>query len=174
MNRSLAQNSSFLKHLLILSLLTAISVFLERFLGYNDKVLSISIAFLPIALAGMLFGIVPAMAVAALADFLGALLFPSGPLDLRFTLIAAIRGAIYGFFLYRRNLTKPWLIGMQALIILVPNLLMNTLVISTLVGKGFFALLPLRVVKNLLMFPVEVFLLLKMAEYRASFERLNK
>lgn len=174
MNRSPDQKGIFLKRLLILSLLTAISVVLERFLGYNDKVLSISIAFLPIALSGMLFGILPAMAVSALADFMGALLFPSGPLDLRFTAIAALRGAIYGFFLYNRNLTKPRLMGAQALVILVPNLILNTLVISSLIGKGFFALLPLRIVKNLLMFPIEVFLLLKMTEYRASFERLKK
>ncbi len=174
MNGSQKSSSLLLKQLLVLSLLTAISVILERFLGYNDKVLSISIAFLPLALAGMLYGLIPGIVVAALADFLGALLFPSGPLDLRFTVIAALRGAIYGLFLHKKDLTKPLIILTQLLIIVVCNLLLNTLVISTIIGKGFFALLPLRVVKNLLMFPIEVFLILKMAEYRGSFERLTR
>jgi len=40
-----------------------------------------------------------------------------------------------------------------------------------IVGKGFFAILPLRVVKNMLFFPVEVFVLTKLAQYRKSFEK---
>ena len=57
---------------------------------------------------------------------------------------------------------------------LLCHLVLNTLVISTLIGQGFWALLPLRVVKNLLFFPVEVFTLIKMSEYRSTFDRLAK
>ncbi|NLM86332.1 MAG: folate family ECF transporter S component [Clostridiales bacterium] len=166
--------SNVLKKLLILSLLTAISVILERFLGYNDRVLSVSIAFLPIALAGMLYGVIPAVVVSALADLIGAALFPSGPLDFRFTAIAAVKGAIYGLFLHRKDLKKAHVLICQLLVIVICHLTLNTLVISTIIGRGFFALLPLRALKNLLMYPLEVFLILKMIEYRPTFERLTR
>ncbi len=171
---AVSSSSNVLKKLLILSLLTALSVILERFLGYNDRLLSVSFAYLPVALAAMLFGPVPGMIVSAMADFLGALLFPVGPLDLRFTLIAAIKGFIYGFFLSKRGGGRGRIILSQGLVTLLCHLVLNTLVISTLIGQGFWALLPLRVVKNLLFFPVEVFTLIKMSEYRSTFDRLAK
>lgn len=163
-----------LKKLLIMALLTAISIILERFLGYNDRVISVSIGFLPVAVAAMLYGVIPGAFVSALADFLGALLFPAGPLDLRFTLIMALKGAIYGYFLHKENPGRHMIILAQLLIVVVCHLALNTLVISTIIGKGFFALLPLRALKNLLMFPLEVFLLIKMVEYRPTFERLTR
>ncbi len=166
--------SGWLKKLLIISLLTAVSVVLERFLGYNDKLISVSLSYLPVALAGMLYGPVPGAIVCAMADFLGALLFPVGPIDLRFTLIAALKGLIYGLFLARPGYARGRAISAQALVTLLCHLTLNTLLISSIIGKGFFALLPLRVVKNLLIFPVEVFTLIKMSEYRGTFERLAK
>lgn len=174
MSYTARSEGKLLKKLLIMALLTAISVILERFLGYNDKLLSISIAFLPVAVAAMLYGVIPGALVSALADFLGALLFPSGPLDLRFTLIMAVKGAIYGFFLHKENPSRYMIVLAQLLVVLVCHLTLNTLVISTIIGKGFFALLPLRALKNLLMFPLEVFLLIKLVEYRSTFERLAR
>jgi len=171
---SAPERSNWLKKLLIISLLIALSVVLERFLGYNDRLLSISFAYLPVALAAMLYGPVPGAIVCAAADFLGALLFPSGPLDLRFTLIAALKGFIYGFFLSKPGFGRGRAISAQALVTVICHLVLNTLLISTIIGKGFFALLPLRVLKNLLFFPVEVFTLIKMSQYRSTFERLSK
>ncbi len=163
-----------LKKLIILSLLTALSIILERLLGYNDKLISVSFSFLPVALAGMLFGPIPGAVVCAGADFLGALLFPVGPLDLRFTLIAAIKGGLYGLLLFRPKPSRTHAIIAQVLVTLVAHLTLNTLVISTIIGKGFFALLPLRLVKNILFFPVELITLFKILEYRMNFERLAK
>ncbi|MDD4081052.1 MAG: folate family ECF transporter S component [Eubacteriales bacterium] len=169
-----SSNGKVLKRLMIMSLLTALSVVLERFLGYNDRIISVSLGYLPVALAAMLFGPLPGAVVSALADFLGALLFPAGALDLRFTLIAAIKGFIYGYFLSQRGVGRGRIILSQALVTVLCHLTLNTLVISTIIGQGFWALLPLRVVKNLLFFPVEVFTLIKMAEYRGTFDRLAK
>jgi ECF transporter S component (folate family) len=109
-----------------------------------------------------------------LGDVLGAALFPVGPLDIRFTLIAALKGAIYGLFLHKAEISRYRIIAAQLLVTLVAHLLLNTMVISSIIGKGFVALLPLRIVKNFLFFPVELLVLMKMAEYRKSFERLAK
>lgn len=176
-------NSKALKRSLVMALMVALSVVLERFLGYNDRLISVSFSYLPIALTGMLFGWLPAAIVSALADVTGALLFPSGPFDIRFTLIALFKGAVYGYFLYNANgsqsrintnSSRPRIILAQVVVTLVAHLTLNTLVISTIIGRGFFALLPLRLFKNLLFMPIEILTLIKMSDYRATFERLAK
>lgn len=163
-----------LKQTLIMALMVALSFVLERLLGYNDKVLSISFSYLPVALVGMLYGIIPAAAVSALADVVGALLMPSGPFDIRFTLIALLKGALYGAFLYRAEGNRYRIILSQVAVTLICHLTLNTLVISSIIGKGFFAMLPLRLVKNLVFLPIEVLTLIKMSDYRSSFEQLAK
>ena len=155
-------NGKVLKRLLVLSLLVALSVIVERFLGYNDRIINVSFGYLPVALAAMLFGPVPGAIVGASADFLG------------FTLIAALMGFVYGYFLFNQGVGRGRIIFSQALVTLLCHLTLNTLVISTIIGQGFWALLPLRVVKNLLFFPVEVFTLIKLSEYRSAFDRLAK
>lgn len=174
MTSAASKAGGILKKLVILSLLTAISIILERLLGYNDKLISVSFSYLPVALAGMLFGPIPGAIVCAGADFLGALLFPVGPLDLRFTLIAAVKGGLYGLLLHQAKPSRTHAIIAQVLVTLIAHLTLNTLVISTIVGKGFFALLPLRLVKNVLFFPVELITLMKIIEYKTSFERLAR
>ncbi|MGI6725185.1 MAG: folate family ECF transporter S component [Christensenellales bacterium] len=174
MERTNQALSNPLKKTMVMALMVALSIVLERFLGYNDRVLSVSFSYLPIALTGMLFGPIPAAAVSGLADALGALMFPSGPFDIRFTLIALVKGALYGVFLYGVQGNRYRIILAQVLVTLIAHLTLNTLVISTIIGKGFFVILPLRLVKNLLFLPIEVLTLIKMYDYRTAFERMVK
>ena len=88
-----------LKALISIALLVALSIILKRFLGYNDKVLSVSFGFVPIALAGMLYGVPGGLAAALGADIIGALMFPTGPFHPGFTAVAAFSGLCYGYFL---------------------------------------------------------------------------
>lgn len=163
-----------LKALISIALLVALSIILKRFLGYNDRVISVSLGFVPIAMAGMLFGVPGGLAAAIGADVIGALLFPTGPFHPGFTAVAAFSGLCYGYFLHKPGASKQRVVLCQALITLFGHLLFNTLLLMPIVGKGFFAILPLRVVKNLLFFPVEVFVLLKLIEYRAPLEKMTR
>jgi len=173
MQPSATTDSTFtLKKLISIALLVALSIILKRFLGYNDKVLSISFGFVPIAVAGMLFGVPGGLMAAVAADIIGALLFPSGPFNPLFTLVASLSGLCYGYFLGKPGVSKQRIVLCQVLITLFGHLLFNTLLLVPIIGKGFFAILPLRVVKNLLFFPVEVFILLKITEYRKVLERI--
>lgn len=175
MSHPVARNGLIpLKPLLTVALCVALSVILERFLGYNDRVISISFSYLPVALSGMLFGPLAGSVTCAAADFLGAFLFPSGPLNLWFTLIAALKGALYGVFLHRAGASRHQAYLAQLLVTLIAHLALNTLVLAHLTGRGFLALLPLRLFKNVLFYPIEVFTLFKMSEYRPLFERLLK
>jgi hypothetical protein len=43
-------------------------------------------------------------------------------------------------------------------VILIVNVLLNTLWLDMLYGKGFLAILPMRTVKNLIMWPIDSFI----------------
>ena len=62
-----------------LAMMTALEIVLSRFLSINAWNLKIGFSFVPVVAAAMMFGPISAVIVAALGDFLGAILFPSGP-----------------------------------------------------------------------------------------------
>lgn len=138
------------------AVLVAVQVVLARYLSINTQLLRISIAFIPVYVAALLYGPGWAAAVDGTADLIGALLFPTGPYVPHFTISAALSGACYGFFLHRKELR--WY---HAVIpVLVGNLLINTVLntywLKLLYGYGFLALLPTRAWKNAIMIPVQV------------------
>ena len=64
--------------LVTIAMLLALEIVLSRFLSIQTPVTRIGFGFIPLVIAGILFGPVPAAIVAGLADVLGALLFPVG------------------------------------------------------------------------------------------------
>ena len=124
----------------LMALLTALEIVLSRFLSLSAWNTKIGFAFVPVVLAAMLLGPLYAGIVAALADFLGALLFPVGAYFPGFTLTAFLMGLCYGLFLYKKQ-SFPRILAAVALHQLVLSLLLNTLWISVLYGSPFWPLL---------------------------------
>lgn len=170
--QNISRKTASVIRLITIALLAALAVVAKRFLGFNNQYLSVSFGFVPIALAGMMLGPAGGMLTAVFADLIGALYFPSGPFNPLFTLSAAMQGAIYGFTLHAPLVSKQRVALGQLCITLGVNLIFNTLLIVPIVGKGFFALLPIRALKNALFFPIEVMVVSKLSEYRKNFERL--
>ena len=75
--------------LVVMAMLAALQIVLSRFLSINTQITKIGFAFVPIAICAMLFGPLPTVIVAVVADVLGASLFPSGPFFPGFTLTAS-------------------------------------------------------------------------------------
>ena len=133
--------SRFPTRMLTLSaLLTALEIVLSRFLSISAWNTKIGFAFVPVALAAMLLGPLNAGIVAALADFLGALLFPVGPYFPGFTLTAFLMGLTYGLLLFREQ-HFPRVLAAVAVHQLALSLLLNTLWISLLYGSPYGPLL---------------------------------
>lgn len=169
--QAIRQPAFSLKRLMALSLMVAASVVLKRFLGFNISVISISLGFLPIALAGALLGPLGGLMAGALADIVGATLFPFGPFNPGFTLMAMLSGLCYGYFLSSPLVPRWRVLLCQALITVLLHMVMNTLLLVPILGKGFMALIPTRFVKNALMYPIEVLLLTLVVKYRDQFAR---
>lgn len=117
-----------------LALLAALEIVLNRFCSINTMGLKIGFSFVPIVVAASLFGPVHAAAVYALADFLGAILFPIGQYHPGFTVCAALMGFVWGIFLH----TKEGHTGFLS--ILAPSLI-NNLVIGLLINTAWVAML---------------------------------
>jgi riboflavin transporter len=119
----------------------------------------ISFGYLALSTTGMLLGPVASMINGALADVLGAVIHPIGPYFPGFTLTGLVSGAIYGVMLYDRDLSLKRVLITKLMIDVICNLVLNTLWIDLLYGKAFFVILPARVLKSVLQYPVDVILL---------------
>ena len=166
--------SSGVQVLCFMAILCALEVALSRIAGINiGNYLKISFGFIPIAVCGILMGPWCAAAVAAVADIVGALLFPTGPFFPGFTLVAAVGGMIYGLFLFHKkpNILRCLLCTLTVAVIC--NICLNTIFLcmtGAIVPPGNDAFLPTlwtRVLKNAIQFAVNgviIFSLWKLLE----------
>jgi ECF transporter S component (folate family) len=91
------------KTIIVCSILAAAGFVLDRFLGvtfplFGVKSLSVNISFVPIFLAGFLYGPVWGALVGGVQDLLCVLLVPLGPFMPGITLSTMLAGAMAGFF----------------------------------------------------------------------------
>ncbi len=98
------------KRLVAMGLLIAMEIIFTRFLSVHITLLgsftdNIHLGFLPVAVGGMFFGGAWGGIIAAIADALRALIFPTGAFNPLFTISAALRGVLYGLFLHKK--AKP-------------------------------------------------------------------
>lgn len=117
-----------------LALLVALEIVLNRFCSINTMGLKIGFSFVPIVAAANLFGPLHAAAVYALADFLGAILFPIGPYHPGFTACAALMGFVWGWFLHSKT-------GKTGFLNILAPALINNLVIGLLINTVWVAML---------------------------------
>lgn len=166
---------SFLKKQFVLSwkqlrktqTLTLVGVFLaiEVILGsfgslHLTESLWISLSHLALAPTAMLFGPVVAGIQGALRDILSYLIRPSGPYFPGFTLSAMLSGVIYGMMLYQTK-HKLWQIVIaRTLVVLLLNILLNSVFLAMLYGPAKWATLPLRAAKSLIQLPIDFVLLI--------------
>ena len=152
-------NKFDVKKLIQISLLIAIEVILTRFCSIQTPIVRIGFGYLPIAIIGMMYGPLSAGVAYAIGDLLGVALFPTGSFFPGFTITAFLTGIVYGVFLYNKPKTWPRIIGAVLTVCLVINLGLDTLWLSILMGKGYIALLPTRIMKAVLMIPVQTFII---------------
>lgn len=145
-----------LSRMVTAALLVALSIVASRLLSINTPIIRIGFGWLPILLAGLLYGPGWGFIVGAIADFIGANLFPFGPYFPGFTLSAGLSGAIVPVLLGRdRWRSSYWkLLGAIAISEVVTSVILNTYWLMIITGKTAFALLPLRGLNAAVMIPV--------------------
>lgn len=155
------------KKIILTAILLAMQIVLSRFLSIKTPLLKISFAFIPTCLCAIWLGFKWTVLLNVLGDLIGATLFPTGPFFIGYTISTAIAGLIYGLFLYKGNddsyTDKQFLIRLVLSVILVTcisNIGLNTLWISITTGKAFIVLFGTRIVKEIIMIPIQVTVIL--------------
>jgi len=151
------------KDMVIIALLIAIEVVVTRFLSIQTPVVRIGFGFLPIVILAVRYGPIYAGIAGALADFIGAILFPIGPFFPGFTLTAFLSGVVYGFFLfkYKENYVKTLVrISISAFIVtFILQLGLDSLWISIITGSSYVTWLPIRAIRAAFMLPIQIILI---------------
>ena len=142
-----------------MALLLAISVIIDQFSLQLSPSLKVGFGFIVTGLSGMLYGPVCAGLMGGVGDIVRFIIKPTGTFFFGFTLYAILGGILYGLFFYKNKVTVMRCIFSKTLANVVINILLNTLWLSILLGKGFFGMIGPRILKNLIALPIEVFLL---------------
>lgn len=140
------EKSNNVNQLAIMGVLIAMDVILARFLSINTPITRVGFAFIARAIAAIVLGPLQAAAVGFFADFIGAIVFPSGAYFPGFTLTAAMIGLIYGLFLHRK-VTIPRIVAAVVASQIVCSLGLNTLWLAIITGTDYFALLSTRLIQ---------------------------
>ena len=148
------KNQQYLIKVTVTAILSAAAMVINRFLSFNVWNLSIGFAFVPILICGLLFGPLWSGTCGALADFVGALLFPFGPYFVGFTATAFLSGIFLGLpCLFVKKVKKPLVFAIYCFIFFLLNeivctLILNSLWIELLYSGEFLPILISRIPKS--------------------------
>lgn len=155
------------KKIILTAVLLAVQIILSRFLSVKTPILKISFAFIPSMLCAIWLGAKWTVLLNVLGDIIGATLFPTGAFFIGYTISTAISGLIYGLLLYKKEdnsyIDKQFIIRIIIAVIFVTcisNIGLNTLWISITTGKAFIVLLGTRIVKELIMIPIQILVII--------------
>ena len=156
-----AKNLKSTKVLCLCSVMVAMYVVLDLFQIQLAPQIVISFSFIPIAITGWLFGIVPAAIVGGVSDLVSFLIKPTGAFFPGFTITGILSGVVFGLILYGTKKKSVWVrsILSKTAVTLFLNIGLNTYWTSILTGKAYIALLYGRIIKNVVMLPVEILVL---------------
>ncbi len=143
----------------ILGLLMALQLVLGKFPVFGIWSVRVDFVFLATFIMGWWFGPWWAGLAAVICDLVNTLILGgSGTYFVGFTISAFLGGVIYGVFFYRQNMSW-WRVIMATLIImLVVNVFLNTLWLTILYKTPFWGILPIRILKDLILTPIQVLL----------------
>ncbi|MBP3568581.1 MAG: folate family ECF transporter S component [Lachnospiraceae bacterium] len=177
------------RNLVLCAMMAALAIVLSYTTSFyitND--IKIGFSGLPNRLVDFMFGPVVGVIFGGVMDVLKFLIKPDGGFFFGYTLTAMVGGLIYGIFYYRLQIKQPlnsdakgsklvllWIKtnALSILLILIANILvkvicnigLNSLWSSMMSGKAWLAVLPGRVLKNVIQIPTDTvlhFVLLKL------------
>ena len=148
-------SSDNLRKIIILGILIAIQLLLGRFtIGY--KIIQISFTFIPMFLMGKWFGPLWTGIACGVASAINIFIGGEGLLALPFIISAVLGGVMTGWFFYQHRATWLRTIVYQVLVMIIINLILNTLLLRIIYCDHWPVLLTLRPIKELIETPIQI------------------
>ncbi|TGY65257.1 folate family ECF transporter S component [Dubosiella muris] len=141
------------------ALFCGLQIILNSFNIYLGPTLRITFGFLATAASCYFYGPYPNMLAAFVMDFIGYAMHPDGPYFPGYALNAMLIALIFSSFFYQQTIKLWKIVVARALIVVFVYMILNSLWLSIMYGDSFFVLLGARVLKNVILFPVDVALL---------------
>ena len=167
--------------LAVCAMLLAVSIVLGYLanagIGFFGTItIKISFTAIPIALAAMLYGPVPAAIIGALTDIIGFMLMPKGAYMPGFTISMILIGIVYGIAFYGEKITLPRVVIAQVINSVFINLLLGSVWFVVFYGFQFGAALTTRGIAESVMLPLNIaliFVVLKAAQRIPEVRRIK-
>ena len=138
------------------AMLAALALILNSVATINlGPYIKIGFSGIPNQIVDYLFGPVTGGLFAGILDIVKYFMRPDGGFFFGFTFNAMLAAFIYGLFLYKKPLSLKRMLAAKLVVAVLCNILLGTLWLSMINGKGYLALLPARAVKNLIQWPVD-------------------
>lgn len=162
------------RSLAVAAMLAALNLVLNQFTIPMSQYLEIGFDFLTVAATGYLCGPWVAGLSGFATDILGYLLRPNGPYFPGFTLSAVLLGIVYGLWYYGHPVKLGRVIGCKLTVTLLFNFLLTPLWLHVMYGQAFVVLSSIRIIKNVIKFPIDVALVLLVLKTCERYRGKNK
>ena len=153
-----------LRILVVAALLTAMRIAVKSLTIPVGPNLNITFGFLVNAVGSMIYGPVVAIVTSAISDTLGAILFPHGTYYFPFIFEEIAGGVLFALFYYRARLTSLRVILGRFAVTVIVNLIISPIIMYsyylTILGKSYMIFSLPRVIKNLVLFPLQSLILI--------------
>jgi ECF transporter S component (folate family) len=135
----------------------ALEIVMTRFLTPTLPFIRISFGFLPIALVAIKYGPLHAGTAYMMADLIGFWLFPP-PFAFfpGFTITAFLAGATYGIFMHKKPGKLFNICAAVVVVTVILNLGLDSIWLMILHGEAFVGFLPTRLIRTVIMLPLQI------------------
>ena len=145
-----------LRNVIFCGLLGAMAIALDQFTTIKiGDYIRIGFSGYPNRICDYLFGPVTGAIFGAVMDILKFIVKPDGVFNPLFTLVPMVAALICGIFWYRKKVTIWRVFAAQFLVKLICNVWLNTWFISITGGQAMMAIIYPRVIRNLVMWPID-------------------
>jgi len=156
------------KKMVMVSLLIAMQIVLERFVPLvNLGNIRVSFTFVPVSICSIIFGPLTGGLSAFIADFLGMLIAPGGQgaYHFGFGLTTFLGGVTYGLIAKKFGVKTVSMLVAVIICQIVLGAIVNTYWLIDLLGQGYMALFPARLLKSVIMVPIQTVMIVTVWKY---------
>ena len=147
-------------HTVILcGLMGALSIILKMFASIPFGPFTITYAWIPNRIIDFMFGPAVGAVYGGVMDIIKFIMKPTGTFNLGYTAVAVLAGLTFGTILYKKPVSFMRIVFAQSLVKIFINAGLSTYLMAFERGEAFMALMPVRLVKNLIMIPLDSILL---------------
>ncbi len=157
--------------LAICAMLIAVNAVLGQFTLPISESVRIGFGFVTVPFASMLYGPLAGCVMGMLQDLVSFVIKPTGGLIIALTLNAGMMGIVYAAFFYKRKISFAKVVLAQLVVVCVINIVLNSIALAPIVGSGLVGILPGRLIKNVIMLPVQImimYLMLKTVDLKTK------